>query len=746
MDEKKKRENKRVTEGRAPAGPVRARPTGKAAPRPEPTAAPMGMPGASGMGAQGFVQGAAPMPGFGMTPGMGAPGMMPAQGPAVPGRPMAGTIPGESRLAGETGTLPHEETRIVGTGTYDPANTEALATPGVKGLYEDYRGLDGMPQGVDAERLQEFSRVLNRYKAGKASIDRRVQSAERWWKIRNSFEEAKMTDGPMPGFQAQSSWLHNVINSKHADALEAYPTPNILAREDGDKLDAWALSKIVPVIMEQNEFEQTYDEAIWQKLKTGTAVYQVSWDKDKLGGLGDIAIGRVDLLNLFWEPGITDIQKSKYLFHTEWVDTDEIKDAYPEIEDKVLSSSVIPTKMPTDDYVPTDGKVVVVDVYYHKHGKLHYCKYIGSTVLYATENDPERADRGLYDHGMYPFVFDVMFPVEGAPCGYGYVDICSNTQLRIDKLNTAFMTNAMVGATPRFFFRADGAVNEEEFRDLSKNLIHVNGNLGEDSLRAIVANSLPGNYINLLTNTVQELRETTGNTETSTGSSSHGVTAASALAALQEASGKTSRASTITTYRAYRKIVNLVIELIRQFYELPREFRITGNMGMQKYISFSNAGMQPQAQGVLGGVDLGYRVPVYDVYVEAEKRTSYTRMAQNELALQLYSAGVFNPQLADQTSMLLDMMDFDGKDELLQKVAANGSLYQQMLQYKAMAATLAAKYEPGMVQGLLGGGQQPQPKEAKQGEGTQEIQGRQAEPGHVQKARERAAAVTQPGG
>lgn len=646
------------------------------------------------------------------------------------------------RFQGEPG----DTTRIVGTGTYDPANTAAQATPGVKGLYEDYRGEDGMPQGVDSERLQEFTRVLNRYKAGKASIDRRVQEAERWWKVRNSFEEAKKTDGSMPGFQVESSWLHNVINSKHADAMEAYPSPNILAREESDKLDAWALSKIVPVIMEWNDFEQTYDEAIWQKLKTGTAVYQVAWDKNKLGGLGDIAISRVDLLNLFWEPGITDIQESKYLFHTEWADTDEIQDQYPEIDGKVLSSSVIPSKMPTDDNVPTDGKVVVVDVYYHKHGKLHYCKYIGDTVLYATENDPEKMERGLYDHGKYPFVFDVLFPVEGAPCGYGYVDICANPQTRIDLLNSAFLKNAMVGATPRYFQRADGSINEEEFLNLSNPIIHVNGNLGEDSIRPVQLTSLPGNYINLLTNTIQELRETSGNTETSTGSSSHGVTAASALAALQEASGKTSRSSTITTYRAYRKIVGLVIELIRQFFTLPREFRITGNMGMQKYITFSNQGMTPQHQGMIGDVDLGFRMPIYDIYVRPEKRNSYTKMAQNELALQLYSAGVFNPQLADQTVMLLDMMDFDGKDELLQKVAANASLYQQMLQYKAMAATLAAKYEPGMVEGLLQGGQQPAPQgDAKQGEGTQQIQGRQQEAKHVTKARERAASVTQPG-
>ena len=631
-----------------------------------------------------------------------------------------------------------EETPIAGVGVYDPGAAATMGA-GEKTAFKP---------GVDGERLREFTVTLNKYKAGKASLDRRVQAAERWWKLRNSYEESKNSISMNPdAFSAQSSWLHNVINSKHADALEAYPSPNILAREEGDKLDAWALSHIVPVIMEQSDFERIYDENMWQKLKTGTGIYQISWDKSKLGGLGDISIGRVDLLNLFWEPGVTNIQDSKYFFHTSWEYTDELKEQYPEVEDKALSSAIVPVEMPTDDNVPKEGKVVVVDVYYHKNGKLHYCKFAGSAILYATENDSERVETGLYDHGKYPFVFDTLFPVEGSPAGYGYVDICANPQTRIDMLNQAFLKNAMVGAVPRYFQRIDGAINEEEFLDTSKPVVHISGNLGEDSIRLIDSKTLPGNYLNLLTSTVNELRETSSNTETSTGSSSHGVTAASALAALQEASGKTSRSSTITTYRAYKGVVYMVIELIRQFYQMPREFRITGNMGVQRFITFSNQYMRPQWQGTLGELDLGYRVPVFDVYVEPEKMTSYTRMAQNELALELYQAGVFNPQLADQTLMLLDMMDFNGKDELMQKVSQNATLYQQMQQYKAMAATLAAKYEPELVQGLLGGGQQPMPRgRTARGEGTAEIRGDQQEIKQVRNARERAATVSQPGG
>ena len=51
----------------------------------------------------------------------------------------------------------------------------------------------------------------------------------------------------------------------------------------------------------------------------------------------------------------------------------------------------------------------------------------------------------------------------------------------------------------------------------------------------------------------------------------------------------------------------------------------------------------------------------FDVEITAQKQSPYTKMAQNELALQFYSAGFFNPQMADQALACLDMMDFPRK-------------------------------------------------------------------------------------
>ena len=570
---------------------------------------------------------------------------------------------------------------------------------------------------IGKEQLKQFTQVLEKYHAGLSNTKRRVIASENWWKLRNSTEEQKETEiGRDGGFKSVSGWLHNVLVSKHADAMEAFPEPNILPREAGDRAEARMLTAILPCIFEQNHFEKTYSDNMWHKGKFGTGVYKIAWDTGKLNGLGDISIEAVSLLNLFWEPGVTDIQKSRYFFHTEMVDKELLAQRYPQLEGQLKGTGFLASNFQYDDTVETSDKATVIDVYYHKfvegRNTLQYCKYVNDVVLFASENEiqpitdengneikPPMALTGLYDHALYPYVFDPLFPIEGSPCGYGYVDISRNPQTEIDLMRTAFIKNTMAGATPRYFARESSGINEEEFLDTSKPIVHCT-QLDDINIRPVDYKSLDGNYLNMLNSTIQELRETSGNTETSTGNVSSGVTAASAIAALQEASGKGSRDSTMSAYRAFGQLVEICIELIRQFYDTPRKFRILGQYGMEQYITYSNQNLQPREQGVDFGQDMGMYKPVFDVKISAQKKNVYTKISQNEMAIQFFQMGFFNPQQTDQTLMCLDMMEFDGKDEIMQKVAQNGTMFQKLTQYMQLALMLAAESHPEMVQGI----------------------------------------------
>ena len=560
-----------------------------------------------------------------------------------------------------------------------------------------------LPKKMTKERVHKAQQTLERYKSGKAKLDQRLVEVEQWWKIRHW--EWMQEKGARDDMKTSSGWLFNVIVSKHADGIQSIPEANILPREEQDKPTAKMLSSVIPCILEQNEYDSTYSSTLWQKLKGGTGAWGVFWDGSKHNGIGDIAIARANLLHLIWEPGVTDIQRSQNLFYVEMVDIDQLKQQYPQLENENLMHKQISLrKYITEDTVNDDNKTMVVDWYYHSYDGsrrvLHLCKFVGDIVLYATEDDPELAERGLYDHGLYPFVLDPLFPVEGSPCGFGYVDVCKGAQEQIDILNQAVVKNALVNAVPRYMIRSDSGLNEAEFMDFSKPVVHFTGTMNQDAFAPIVTPTLNPNCMAMIDNKIGELKETSGNTDSSNGITQNSSQAASAIAALQEASGKVSRASTMSAYRAFVKIINQIIELIRQFYTVPRQFRITGEMGEEQYLTFDNSGMQPQAQGMDFGIDMGMRLPAFDVKVSAQTKTAYSKNSQNELALALYGQGVFNPQMSDQALMLLDMMDFDGKDELMQKVQANGTLLQQMAMYQQIALQLAQQYDPMLAEQL----------------------------------------------
>lgn len=522
---------------------------------------------------------------------------------------------------------------------------------------------------IGKEALARFSKALESYRSGKRAIEARIIEAEEFWKLRHWRSIRPQNPGePEPA----SGWLVNAILSKHSDAMDAYPEALCLPREESDRAEAQMLSSILPVILGQNDFQQVWSDVWWYKLKSGTGVYGVFWDKNKLGGLGDISIKKVDILNLFWEPGITDLQDSRYLFHVVLQDDGRLEAQYPQLRGCLgAGPGMTLSRYHYDENIPTAGKSAVVDVYYKKEGLLHFCKFVGDQVLFATENDPHYAQRGLYDHGRYPFVFDPLFPEEGYPgCGYGYVDLCKEPQKVVDILNNCFVQSAVAAATPRWFIRSDGGVNEAEYADLTKKFVHVQGRVDTDSILQIRTAPMPAMAVEYMQMKVNEIKEVSGNRDVNNGSTSASVTAASAIAALQEAGNGLSRDMISASYRAFRHVVELCIELMRQFYDVPRRFRIAGGLGAETFVSYSNQGLLPQAQGPAFGQELGCRVPIFDISVEVQSESAYSRESANQLAIQLYGLGIFDPRNREMAVGLLEMMDFKGKEALLRRIRA----------------------------------------------------------------------------
>lgn len=622
-----------------------------------------------------------------------------------------------------------------------------------------------MKPKIDSKAVTRASEILRKYKQGKARLEQKIIANEEFWKLR----QWKYISKANSDFEPATAWLWSSIQSRYSDAMDSYPTCNFQPRQSDDKAEAIKLSAIVPVILEQNRYEDVYSDIVWYTLKHGGSIQGIFWDGSKHNGLGDISVKKIDFINFFWEPGITDIQESQNIFNTELVSNNILEQRYPQCVGKLGGKAITLAKYLYDDTVDTSDKSVVVDWYYHTYvnGKktLQYVKYVNDIVLYATENeivgpekvtiDPETqipitvpldkplAEKGLYDHGLYPFVTMALYPIEGSICGYGITDIGRDTQIQIDQLNKAIVDNAMEGASPRYFTKDDGAINLNEFNDKSKQFVRVEGQINDEYLRPIEYKPLNSIYVEFLNQKIDEMKYITSNQDVNNGVAPSGVTAASAIAALQESQGKNARSTNKTFHRAFRDVCYQIVELIRQFYDVPRTFRINPDGMKEEFVPYDNSGLKPQTQTTMG-MDMGLRLPEFDIDVTSEKANPYKKMEINELALSFFNAGFFNPQMTDQALACLNMMDFNKKDEVMQKISENGTLTEMLLLYQKMALDFATKLDPALgeqvAQQIMAQGGQPIPQEA--GAEAENVDIEKEHP-YVEKARNEARASTQ---
>ncbi len=519
--------------------------------------------------------------------------------------------------------------------------------------------------------------ILKEYKNAKTALEQRIIEEEQWWKLRH-WEVLRRKNKTTSNYEPTSAWLFNALINKHADAMDNFPEPVCLPREQKDNEDAHMLSSILPVILNHNEFEQTYSDNMWYKLKHGVCAYGVFWNNSRENGLGDIDIKKIDILNIFWQPGITDIQNSANLFIVNLADRNELTAAYPHVKKELLTEGDKVIELGDyiyDDNANTEDKLLVVDWYYKKqqNGKtvLHFCKFVGDILLYASENDPLMTE-GWYEHGLYPVVFDVMYPVEGTPFGFGVISVTKEPQTYIDRMDRNIIENMDWATRVRYFGKKSMGINEKDFLDLDKQIVEVEGDISEERLRPITVSVLPDVYLTVKQQKIEELKETSANRDFSQGSVTGGVTAASAIASLQEAGNKTSRDMIASANRAFVKTVSLVIELIRQFYTERRCFRITGEVeGGYAFVNYSNSTLREKLIGCDFEGNPLYRRPIFDIDVKARKRNPFSRLSQNELAKELYAMGVFDEGNEKKALALLDIMDFDGIEKVKDNLRAN---------------------------------------------------------------------------
>lgn len=507
-------------------------------------------------------------------------------------------------------------------------------------------------------RYDEYRRLLTDFRE-------RVKANRLWYRQQQTEYQGEAGEKEAGVPSSHSGHIFNAIQYKHADMMDNYPFANILPREESDEDAAKILTEVLPFIFERCGFKKTFSTNLYDKLISGICGYGVFYNEKANGGRGEIEIKDIELLNFTWQPDAPKLSDSRFIFYDSFMPVQDFVALYGEDFPNIAVQAQY-DEQPSVQSEEISRTVIITDCYFKEQqgdGKkvLHFVKFSGSEVLFdSRDNHPD----GFYKHAEFPFVLDVLHPIPGEIAGFGMVDVGKDMQAYIDRLDYAINRNALLLSKNRHFIQQNSGVNEEEFRDLSCDLVHVQGTLDEYHARRIDVGTMPEFVISHRKDKINELKEILGNRDFSQGGASGGITSGTAITALQTAADKLVRDSVSSSYIAFEGIVRLVIELIREFYTEERVFRIIGEDGTAEYKSVSSA--------LFGGKEGS----VFDISITVEKNNPYQRGLHNQLMMELNAAGLLNPQNFEIASFVLKNLNFDGKEKLLRDL---GEAYEQMM-------------------------------------------------------------------
>lgn len=495
----------------------------------------------------------------------------------------------------------------------------------------------------------------------------------------------------------QLQTLKSTFNNCVADQMDNMPEALMLPETKELEAVAEDLTDIVRFVMARNNYESIHRRRVEDCFCTGTAVTQVAWDRDMDGGKGNVAIFRWPVENFLWDPASENIQDARALFKVSWYPKSWYEQHYPDkakdigSDEGVYSNLGIPDSQ--DQSRPADeDKTMLVEYWYRLYNadKRRYTinvAYLAGGILLEDHKD-------VYNHGMYPFVLDVYTPIEGLPVGDGLIQECVPMMRYVNRYADYIDMNLRMSSKGRLLVDRNAGIDKDALLDWESDVVEGD-RIDPSALQWMQTQPFTGAVTQQMLQLQTDIKQDSGQNQFTRGETAGGVTAASAISALQEAGGKITRLRTNVLNQGFRGIVEQVMWLISQFYDKNRVMYVTGDReGVNE-----RREVRADPKRLFGRNGQGVMPPPpYTVQVQVQRRNPLRQQAQNELFMQAYSmsaqAGQYFP-----LSVLFELLHVDGKERILPVLKQNEQAQMQMQQMQAQLEQQASQMQQ-MAQGM----------------------------------------------
>ena len=510
-------------------------------------------------------------------------------------------------------------------------------------------------------------------------------------KIRQLRHEERAKTAP-PSTALMSS-IDNVI----ADQIDNMPEALLIPEREETAVSAEEMTDIVSFVMYQAGWPGKYQKLMEDAATVGTGIAEVLWDEDACDGEGMVNVLVWHPEDFYPDPQYEDIQDGRAVFKVTHTTVAWVEEHYPDVKGYVREDEY--TRVGEQALIEApmgDKKVTLIEYWYKKYDQekrryhVHMAQLAGGALLFSTETDfgvdkKGEYKEGVYAHGQYPFTFFKYRDVYGRPFGTGLVHDYKDSQNAIDRYQKYIDDNARESSVQKKFIRK-GSIDPNAIADASQEIIEYNGGDIRQDLTTVQTNPLNGQVYQMMVYLADTMKQDSGQNQFSRGEGGMGVTAASAIQALQEAGGKITRMHTEKFKDAFREMIEQVLWVLSEYMDPNRQLRIVGGWD-------STGNMKDRLVQLVAPKAEGDKLPkpAYHVRVQVQKNNPLQIQASNELLMQASQvcAQYGNP-LPPETFISL-LQGYPNKSSILKAVQANSQIQQQMQQMQAQIEQLSAQ-------------------------------------------------------
>lgn len=555
----------------------------------------------------------------------------------------------------------------------------------------DYVLTEGQPLTADEKRLVDRAYSLfGQFKDKLREVHDEMQDARKMRELRQ--DERSLTSAPL---NTLNSCIDNVI----ADQIDNMPEAKLVPERAETMQSAEEMSDIVSYCLYQANWPKKYQTLMEDAVVTGTGVAQVFWDEDMERGDGMVNVLAWHPEDFYPDPMFENLQDGRGCFKVTHTTVAWVEEHYPHVKGYVKSDEHSNEGVESEFEAPSGDKKTTFIEFWYKHydaekrkNRVHMAQFAGKALLYSTElgfggADKEDHKQGVFAHGELPFVLFKYKDVWRKPFGVGLVHDYKPTQNAIDRHQKYIDDNARQSSIQKTYVRKNSAP-VEDIADMTKTVIEYEGNDIRTEMTTVQAAPLNGQVFQNMNYLIDTMKQDCGQNQFSRGEGGLGVTAATAIQALQEAGGKITRMHTEKFKNAFREMVEQIMWLMSEYISPERQFKIVGGWD-------STGNMEDRLVKLTPAKPEGDKLPkpAYTVRVQVQKNNPLQIQADNEFVMQAAQVcAQAGTPLPPETVISL-MEGYRTKSSVLKAVRANSQIQQQMQQMQAQIQQLTAQLE-----------------------------------------------------